>query len=43
MLKKLGLRTTKSIPKKLLDRADVDQEELALSAEAEDSSADLLK
>ena len=43
MLKKLGIRTTKSIPKKLLDRADVDQEELALSAEAEDSSADLLK
>jgi DNA recombination protein RmuC len=35
MLKKLGLRTTKAIPKKLLDRADVDQEELALSAEAE--------
>jgi len=38
MLKKLGLRTTKSIPKKLLDRADVDQEELALAAEAEDES-----
>ena len=36
-LKKLGLRTTKSIPKKLLDRADVDQEELALAAEAEDN------
>jgi DNA recombination protein RmuC len=35
MLKKLGLRTTKSIPKKLLDRADVDQEELALAAEGE--------
>lgn len=34
-LKKLGLRTTKSIPRKLLDRADVDQEELALAAEAE--------
>src|SRR5579863_5761124 len=33
LLKKLGLRTTKSIPKKLLDRADVDQEELALSTE----------
>ena len=33
MLKKLGIRTTKSIPKKLLDRADVDQEELELSAE----------
>jgi DNA recombination protein RmuC len=38
LLKKLGLRTTKSIPKKLLDRADVDQEELALSAEAEESN-----
>ncbi len=36
-LKKLGLRTTKSIPKKLLDRADVDQEELALAAEAEEN------
>jgi DNA recombination protein RmuC len=33
MLKKLGIRTSKSIPKKLLDRADVDQEELALSTE----------
>jgi DNA recombination protein RmuC len=38
MLKKLGLSTTKSIPKKLLDRADVDQEELALAAEAEEES-----
>lgn len=38
MLKKLGLRTTKSIPKKLLDRADVDQAELALAAEAEEGS-----
>ena len=38
MLKKLGLRTTKSIPKKLLDRADVDQEELALAAEAEEDT-----
>jgi DNA recombination protein RmuC len=37
MLKKLGLPTTKSIPKKLLDRAEVDQEELALAAEAEES------
>ena len=36
MLRKLGLRTSKSIPKKLLDRADVDQEELALAAEAEE-------
>ncbi len=33
MLKKLGLRTTKSIPQKLLDRADVNQAELALAPE----------
>jgi DNA recombination protein RmuC len=38
MLKKLGLRTSKSIPKALLDRADVDQAELALAAEAEDET-----
>jgi len=38
MLKKLGLRTTKSIPKAILDRADVDQAELALAAEAEEES-----
>jgi len=38
MLKKLGLPTTKSIPKKLLDRADVDQEELALEAEAREQT-----
>jgi DNA recombination protein RmuC len=37
MLKKLGIRTNKSIPKSLLDRADVDQAELALTAEAEES------
>jgi DNA recombination protein RmuC len=37
MLKKLGLRTTKSIPKALLDRADVDQTELELAAEAEET------
>jgi DNA recombination protein RmuC len=36
MLKKLGLRTTKSLPRNLLDRADVDQAELALAAETED-------
>ena len=35
MLKKLGIRTNKSIPKNLLDRADVDQTELALAAEAD--------
>jgi DNA recombination protein RmuC len=38
LLKKLGLRTTKSLPRTLLDRADVDQEELALTAEAEETS-----
>jgi DNA recombination protein RmuC len=37
-LKKLGLRTNKSIPKKLLDRAEVDQEELALEAEAQEQN-----
>ncbi|UWZ86444.1 DNA recombination protein RmuC [Occallatibacter riparius] len=37
LLKKLGLRTTKSIPQKLLDRAEVDQAELALTP---DSDAD---
>lgn len=35
LLKKLGLRTNKSIPNNLLDRADVDQAELALAAEAD--------
>lgn len=35
LLKKLGLRTNKSIPRALLDRADVDQEELALTAESD--------
>jgi DNA recombination protein RmuC len=39
MLKNLGLRTTKSIPRKLLDRADVDQAELALAAEAEEQNS----
>jgi DNA recombination protein RmuC len=34
-LKELGIRTNKSIPRKLLDRAAVDQAELALSAEAD--------
>jgi DNA recombination protein RmuC len=33
LLKKLGLRTNKSIPRNLLDRADVDQAELALTVE----------
>jgi DNA recombination protein RmuC len=40
MLKKLGLRTNKSIPRNLLDRAGVDQEELALAAEADENSGD---
>jgi DNA recombination protein RmuC len=35
LLKKLGIRSNKSIPRALLDRADVDQEELALAAEPE--------
>ena len=34
-LKQLGLRTNKSIPRKILDRAAVDQTELALAAEAD--------
>lgn len=38
-LKDLGIRTNKSIPKKILDTAAVDQEELALAAEAEESTA----
>lgn len=36
LLKKLGLQTNKALPKKLLDRAGVDQEELELAAEAAD-------
>lgn len=36
-LKKLGLRTTKLIPKALLDRAAVDQAELALAASADET------
>ena len=39
MLKELGIRTSKSIPRNLLDRADVDQAELSLAAEAEESAA----
>jgi DNA recombination protein RmuC len=38
MLKKLGLRTNKSIPKNLLNRAGVDQQELALAAEADEET-----
>ncbi|SRR6266568_1552968 len=43
MLKQLGIRTTKSLSRNLLDRADDEEPELALAAEAEDSGADLLK
>ena len=39
MLKELGLRTSKSIPKSILDRADVDQAELALAAEADETGS----
>lgn len=34
-LKELGIRTNKSIPRKILDRAAVDQAELALAAESD--------
>ena len=40
LLKKLGLRTNKSIPKNLLDRADVDQAELALTSESSEIEHD---
>ena len=43
MLKQLGIRTSKSLPKNLLDRADVDEPGLALAAEAEESDSDSLK
>lgn len=36
MLKQLGIRTSKAIPRNLLDRADVEEPTLALAAEAED-------
>ena len=42
-LKELGIRTNKSIPRKILDRAAVDQAELALTAETEEEGKDLLK
>jgi DNA recombination protein RmuC len=42
-LKELGVRTNKSIPKKILDRADVDQAELVLAAEADEDSSNILK
>jgi DNA recombination protein RmuC len=42
-LKELGIRTNKSIPKRILDRASVDQEELALTAEADENETQILK
>ena len=38
MLKKLGIRTSKSTPANLLDRADIEEPELSFSAEAEEQS-----
>ncbi len=37
MLKQLGIRTSKSLPQNLLDAASVEEPELALAAEADDS------
>jgi hypothetical protein len=39
MLKELGVRTGKSLPRNLLDVAEADEPGLALAAEAEESSA----
>ena len=39
MLKQLGLRTSKSLPQNLLDSAAVEEEGLALAAEAESSES----
>ncbi|HUX27612.1 MAG TPA: DNA recombination protein RmuC [Terracidiphilus sp.] len=38
MLKQLGIRTGKSLPRNLLDRAEVEEPTLALAAEAEDEA-----
>ncbi len=38
-LKELGIRTSKSIPRKILDRAAVDQAELALTSDPDSSEA----
>ena len=38
-LRQLGIPTNKSIPRKILDRAAVDQEELALAAEADPATS----
>ncbi|MFZ0745930.1 MAG: DNA recombination protein RmuC [Terracidiphilus sp.] len=39
MLKQLGIRTTKAMPRNLLDRADVEEPGLALAAEADKEDA----
>lgn len=39
MLKQLGIRSTKSLPKNLLDAADVETPDLALAASAEETDA----
>jgi DNA recombination protein RmuC len=36
MLKKLGIRTTKSLPKNLLDTAEADEPTLALAASSDE-------
>ncbi|HMG85793.1 MAG TPA: DNA recombination protein RmuC [Terracidiphilus sp.] len=41
-LKQLGIPTNKSIPRKILDRAAVDQEELALAAEGEEIDSGII-
>ena len=38
MLKKLGIRSTKSLPKNLLDTAEADEPSLALAASADEST-----
>lgn len=43
MLKKLGIRTTKSLPKSMLDRAEVEEPLFSLAAEGDEPSPDLLK
>jgi DNA recombination protein RmuC len=40
LLKKLGIRSSKAIPKTLLDRADVDEPLLELAAEAEEGKSE---
>ncbi|HTB95766.1 MAG TPA: DNA recombination protein RmuC [Terracidiphilus sp.] len=43
LLKKLGIRTSKALPKNLLDSADLDEPVFSLAAEAEEPPADLFK